>query len=270
MKRTPLILCFIIFLTGFSFGQITADEARSARMDARIKANLEGARRREDIQQPPLRSGIPWGVLTKEQKKLLTPSAEITEKYKNFLKGSKTGIAKLLPNPKCDPRVLNVNNVKCLQMIPIIGNGSRYSFKEKTHLKPLLTDISFTDDVFSSGFWGLFVDLENADINLIDSGMEEIKFLNSFALPKKQSELLPQMLQLQKGFVSNNKFYSTRIPAKSNNTYAMRSASHYYDGSKYVFNDITVAFRVVEKDSDGAVTLIWKELKKGKNVKVSR
>ena len=50
-------------------------------------------------------------------------------------------------------------------------------------------------------------------------------------------------------------FYKTHLPAIINNTYILRGI-HYSD------SDVLVAFRVVRKDADDSVIILWKLLKK--------
>jgi len=53
------------------------------------------------------------------------------------------------------------------------------------------------------------------------------------------------------------------LPVKVNTTYLLRSIN-------YVASDVLVAFRVVRKDSDGSIIIIWKLLKNYPRPKLAR
>ena len=57
------------------------------------------------------------------------------------------------------------------------------------------------------------------------------------------------------GFKEGERTYTDRLAAVAGNTYALRSVN--YDNS-----DVLVVFRVVRRDDDGSVVLLWKMLKR--------
>ena len=275
MRKTGFTFLLILGLSSLLTGQTNDDERRTANTDRERKAHNEMINRVEN-QRPPLKKIQRfYGKLTKEQKKRITPSEADYSKYTLFLKSPGTGIVKILPNPKCDLRIVNAVDLKCAQALPIAGMGSSYSFSKESHSTPFRYDISFTDNNLSVGFRdtlsGLIIDLGNSDINSINLNTEEIQFLTNFLPAKSNSEVLKQREQFAKGFESKGRVYTTKSFARLNTTYALRSVN-YYKARYYrlvdYYDDITLVFRIVNIDSEGAITLIWKELRKKANVRL--
>lgn len=275
MKKIGFTFFLILGLSNLFFGQTNDDERRTANTDRERKAYNEMIGRAEKQEPPRRKIKQFYGKLTKEQKKRITPSQDDYSKYKRFLESSGTGIVKILPNPKCDLRVVNADDLKCAQALPILGMGSSYSFSEQSYSTPFRYDISFTDNNLSVGFkstlLGLIIDLGDSDINSVNLNSEEIQFLTSFLPAKPHSEVLKQREQLAKGFELKGRMYTTQSLAKLNTTYAMRSVNYYkvrYYRLVDFYDDITLVFRIVNIDSEGGITLIWKELKKKSNIKL--
>ena len=270
IKRIGFILfCFLTFST-LVFGQLTTEQEYERKGVKETLERLENQR----VSLPKIKRF--YGKLTKEQEKRITPSDENVTKYRQFLNLSKTGIVKILPNPKCDPRIVNANDLKCIQGLPIVGMGSRYSFSEESHSVLFKSDISYSDNNLSVGFTplllGLIVDLGDLDINSVNPNTEEIQFLTRFLPAKRFSEIPKQRELFAKGFEYNGKIYNTKVLAGLNRTFAMRSVNYYrvryYRWVNY-YDDITLIFRIIDIDSEGEITLIWKELKKDSKLKIS-
>ena len=287
MKRLSLIICFVLILANFLFAQTVEDYSRlegNKSAEIRQSEQMETARSArslpglgESLPKMPFRKKIYSGKLSKEQKKLIIPSEENLLKYKQFLETPKTGIVKILSDPKCDANVVDANNLKCVNVIPIYGYGAMYSFSEETHTKPNTAEIFLIDDFFKVGFLGnfssLIVDLGDKDINSIGENTEEAKVLSSIAPVKVYSKFLSQKQIIDKGISFNGRNYKTGVLAKINHAYILRSIKYYsirYFALEYYYDDITIAFRVVEKDSEGNMTLIWKELARKKKVNLAR
>lgn len=66
-----------------------------------------------------------------------------------------------------------------------------------------------------------------------------------------------QKKQLINGVEINGRLYKNNVVMKIDTTYLLRSVNYSFERS---FKEITVVFRVIRKDDDGSVVLIWKEL----------
>ena len=66
-----------------------------------------------------------------------------------------------------------------------------------------------------------------------------------------------QKKQLINGVEINGRLYKNNVVMKIDTTYLLRSVNYSFERS---FKEISVVFRVIRKDDDGSVVLIWKEL----------
>lgn len=209
----------------------------------------------------------------KEQKKLLEPNPLDLTKHSRFLNQPNTGIFRLLPDPGCDE---NVNVIradrKCLEAIP---QSAFYSFREKEHTVQHLSDVRLKNDHFisdgklSQSFLVMLGDVRLEDVSLETDGLD---YMQNFAAIAEGEEARNQFLQLLRGVKSEDFLYRKILPVSVNTTYALRAVA--FRGSLYqTFRgmrydildgdnriDITVAFRIIRKNDDGSLTLLWKEL----------
>jgi hypothetical protein len=172
---------------------------------------------------------------------------------------------------------LDVNNLKCVNALPIYGNGAHYSFSKKSHGKFNAAEIALRDNSFRVGFLGnfsgLIVDLGEVDINSVNENREEAVVLQSIVPVKAFSKFPSQKRVLDKGISVNGKHYQTDAPAEINHTYIVRLVRYYtvfYFMSEHYYDEILIAFRVVEKDSDGNATLLWKKITQKKNIHLEK
>lgn len=276
MRQINFVFLFILIFSGLAAGQNTnpdpdpTGEGRRAavehlRRDSSSKmAQMENAR-------PTLPQIKRWyGRLTKEQKKLLSPTEEDFAQHSEFLKKSKTGLAKLFPNPKCHEIVVDAGDENCINAFPIPGRGAFYSFRKKSHSEAFWWDIHFVENSFTVDFRknsGLTVNLGNVPLESINLETAEIKSLKDFPLVS-----VPKARSNQQVSFSNEieiKKYAVRALARENTTYAIRTVIYkgirhprvpVSYGLKVFYNDVITVFRVVKQNSDGSVILIWREL----------
>ncbi|HSK73039.1 MAG TPA: hypothetical protein VK892_15170 [Pyrinomonadaceae bacterium] len=210
-----------------------------------------------------------------EQKKQLQASAEDLAKHAQFLEQPKTGIFRLLPESGCNENKYVINaSPDCLNYIP---DSSYYSFREKEHTAEILSDIRLEKGyLISDGILTQGILVELGDISLKDVSLESdgLDFLRNYVPETLSKDAYKQFLQITKGIGINNFFYRKALPANENSTYALRviayKASIFQTFRRFRYNilegdkriDLTLAFRVIRKDADGSVTLLWKELER--------
>jgi hypothetical protein len=97
-----------------------------------------------------------------------------------------------------------------------------------------------------------FGDVPLQQVTLEDS---RLRFLTAYIPPAKEPDARSEARQSGKGFTVDEVNYQSRLPAKLNNTYVLRSIN-------YNNSDVLVAFRVVSTDIDGSAVILWKFLKK--------
>ena len=189
------------------------------------------------------------------EKRFLAPSEEDRAAYAEFLQQPHTGLFRLLPRDVYESEVYKKN----LKTLTLRGGGAYYSFARLTHEYGYGSDIELNSGYLSVGFAGAdfgmltkLVDLPFEEITLEHSG---VRFLAAYnppgELPKARIE---QRRFGGRGVTIDNELYQTRMPVEVDTTYLLRSIN--YDTS-----DVLVAFRVVRKDSDGSVIIVWKLLK---------
>jgi len=218
---------------------------------------------------------------TKEQKKQLLPKAEDLQAYAQFLAQPKTGIFRLLPDLECEMNSLVIKaDETCLKAIP---ESSFYSFREQEHTREIQADIRLKNNyLVSDGILsqGILVNLGDVALQNVTTESAGLKFLNDYAPQELNKEAQEQFLQMANGIKSGGYEYRTIVSANENTTYAMRvvaykgSVVRSYRGFRFDLLqgdkriDLILAFRVIRRDKDGGLTLVWKELARRKSPKI--
>ena len=179
---------------------------------------------------------------------LLAPSAEDRKAYAEFLAQPGTGLVRLLPREQWDGK------------LSTRGGGAYYSFTSRTHEYGNGSDVELQQNYFSVGFaganFGFMLNLGDAPLETLSDEADAVRFMASFQTPSPLPEARKAQRQFAGGGARDGQWtYKDRLPVVAGSTYVLRSVN--YDTS-----DVLVAFRVVRKDSDGSVVLVWKLLKK--------
>lgn len=209
----------------------------------------------------------------KEQKKVLEPNQSDLTKYSRFLDQPNTGIFRLLPDLKCEGNINIIRaDKKCLEAIP---QSSFYSFREREHTPQHLSDIRLVNDyLISDGMLSQSFLVKLGDVKLEDVSLETdgLNFMQNFSAIAESVEAREQFLNFARGVKSEDFVYRKMLPVNENTTYALRAVAfranlyQTFRGFRYDMLggdnriDITVAFRVIRKNDDGSLTLLWKEL----------
>lgn len=210
----------------------------------------------------------------KDLKKLDFNQQDFTN-FAPFLREKNTGLIKLLPDAGCDKgtSVLVVTEA-CLKY-DFPGAGSAYSFRLADYRSHQLSDLIFSGDRFySNSVWtqGIFVTVGDVPLEQLNLQTPELKYLVDFQPSNEQEKALTFQKQLLNGVKANGFLYTQVVGLEENTTYALRSVAYngkFYREVKGVIydefsfdkrKDILVGFRVIRKESDGGVTVLWKEL----------
>jgi hypothetical protein len=176
------------------------------------------------------------------EKKLLAPSEEDRAAFAAFLRQPDTGIIRLIPREN-----------------KLTIGGAYYSFSRLTHEYGYGSDIELQQDYLSVGFAGAdFGMLTNlGDVPLEDIVVEQpaLRFLAGYETPRREPDARSEYRRVSEGFTSDGASYRNRLPVEVKTTYLLRSIN--YDQA-----DVLVTFRVVRKDIDRSVIIVWKLLKK--------
>jgi hypothetical protein len=229
MRPSRLVLAFLVLLalSPTAFAQ-KRDRAEVAGDVARLRAEMDALL-----------------VRAKEKEaELLDAPAEDKRAFAGFLSRPGTGLVRLLPRDEYE--------------LFVRGGGAFYSFSRRTHEYGRGSDIEWQGEGFNVGFagadFGLFVSL--GDVPLEDVTLETpgVGPLAEFDAPADTAKAREQYTRSMAGFEAEGRSYRKEVPAKVNQAYVVRSVN-------YGESDVLVAFRVVRKDSDGSVVLLWKMLK---------
>jgi hypothetical protein len=201
------------------------------------------------------------------EKKLLMvdPSDETT--FAQILAQPGTGIIRLLPFYS-NRGVVSVAEPEAYRRPGFTYFAATYSFSKRKHgsclngwhvslglgwaelrLKDGILGAAITEDSM-----GLMVRLGDVPLESVTIQTAGVAELNNLTPPADHIAAKTIFENSLRGVKVGEFTYGSRIPANLNATYALRSTMR---GRA----DVLVAFRVVRKDSDGNITLLWKKLK---------
>lgn len=205
-----------------------------AQADARAQAAAEIESLRAQIKE---REGV-----------LLAPSKEDKRAHALFLAQPGTGLIRLLPREKWDGK------------LSMRGGGAYYSFVRLTHEYGRGNDIELQQDSLSVGFagadFGFMLNLGDTPLELLSLDAEALRFPSTFKAPSAEADARAAHRSFWEPGRSEGEFvYKSNLPVVVGSTYVVRSIN--YDDS-----DVLVAFRILRRDADGSVVLLWKMLEK--------
>ncbi|MGI8556202.1 MAG: hypothetical protein ACR2LT_07595 [Pyrinomonadaceae bacterium] len=219
--------------------------------------------------------------LTDEQKMLLKPNDQDLIAYADFLKQPNTGLIKLFPDAGCQDNAEIVRaDAECLGWIP---NSSFYSFRRNKYINQSVADIRYKDGFFiSDGLLAQGIMAALGDISLENVSLEKnnLRLLANYKPEPKARDAAEQSEKITAGIKIGDYTYRNIWQAVENTTYALRVIAYrgvyYVPFRGYPFNildgdtrkDVIIVFRVVRKDTDGSVTLLWKELDRKDSPKI--
>lgn len=212
---------------------------------------------------------------TKEELEILSPNVEETNKYADFLRQPNTGLIKLAADLGCAENTkVVVATADCLKYT-MPGAGTSFSFRTKNYRIRRLADLTFTNNSFQATgvlLHGIFVKIGDVPLENVNLQTKGLNYLVSFQPETDYEKARSLDRQLSEGIFSDGFQYRRGFYAVENITYVLRSIA--YNGkyfravegvayNEFAFDkrrDVIVSFRIVRKDSDGSVTILWKEL----------
>ncbi|MEP6903576.1 MAG: hypothetical protein ABJA66_17770 [Actinomycetota bacterium] len=233
-----------------------------------VKSNAEAKIFRDNIQ--PL-----YREPTKLEMETLVPNSEDIKTFSALLLQKNTGLIKLVPEKNCGEKANIVNVTPDCAKYTMPGGGASFSFRTENYRIQHLADLNYTGRSFRAFgvlAHGIFVNLGDVPIDKIDLKSAGMSFLADFQPANDFKEAQEIAMKLDVGIKNETYFYKNLLPVAENTTYAVRSIA--YQGTimrsiqGLTYNeleidkrkDVIVVFRVVRRDSDGSVTILWKEL----------
>lgn len=222
---------------------------------------------------------------TKKELALLAPADADKHRYAEFLRTANSGLIKLVSDKGCAANAkIIVATADCLAL-SMPGAGSSYSFRKRNYGIARLADVTFTENSFQATgkhLHGIFVNIGDVPLETINLQTNGLGFLTEFKpeVDFQKAKYLDE--QLTAGVKKGGFVYRRALRAVDNTTYVLRSIA--YRGtylravSGLTYNelavdkrfDVTVAFRIVRRHDDGAVTILWKQLARQTSPKTKR
>ena len=180
--------------------------------------------------------------------KLLAPSEEDSAAYAQFLRQPDTGLIRLLPREVYDKETT----------LTIRGGGAYYSFVRLTHAYGRGSDIALEQGFLSVGFagadYGMLIRIGDVPLEQVNTEHPGVRFLSAYSAVSEEPQARLEQRRFGTGTTFDGITYSERLRAEVNTTYVVRSIN-------YSDSDVLVAFRVIRKDRDGSLIILWRLLK---------
>jgi hypothetical protein len=222
---------------------------------------------------------------TKKELKAIAPRADLFKQYAEFLRRPNTGLTRLAEDKGCaDNTRVVVATDDCLKYT-MPGAGSAFSFRTQSYRLPRLADLLYTNKSFQASgvlLHGIFVNLGDVPLEDVNLQTKGLKFLLDFQPEPDYEKGKALDERLTEGIAHDGFLYRRGLYTVENATFALRSIAYsgkYFRSVKNVtYNefdydrrrDITVVFRLVAKDADGSVTILWRELEQKESPEIKR
>lgn len=206
----------------------------------------------------------------------LTVSDQLLAKYADFLRTKGTGLVKLSSDSSCVAASdVIVASEHCLPF-NIPGAGTAFSFRTESYRLPRLADLILLNGQFKTGGvfqQVIFADIGDVAIDIVTMDAPSIAYLANAKPAVDSDEFTRFDNELLAGIENGGIVYRKNHPATMNTTFALRSLA--YRGKSlrtldgFVYNeleydkrkDVIVVFRIVDKESNGNLTILWKKLR---------
>src|ERR1044072_1277730 len=179
---------------------------------------------------------------------LLAPSDEDRKAFAEFLARPDTGLIRLLPRENWDGKLSKR------------GGGAFYSFARQTHEYGQGSDLALERGQLMVGFvgadFGFMIDLNGMPLEDGSEDTARVRLMASFKVPTTEADARAATRQFGSHEGPNSPWnYRSKLPVIAGQTYALRSINYHR-------SDVLIAFRIVRRDADGSVVLLWKLMKR--------
>ena len=221
----------------------------------------EAARRREEMEN--------WN----KTKQMLRPPNAYYERFAELLKNENIHLARIFVEKNCgEGKSVSVEELeRCDGVPPVKGGGSFYSFRlrENYVFGRDWWDIHYTGNRLAVGndsVQTIIADIgaiHLSDVNLKNKAFE---FLKNYKPVQSLAEIKEKYKILEKGVVFNDYTYSNSAAVNFDSTYILRSIAYRLNEEPLRTNlgrgiDLFVAFKIVGRERDGSLVILWKQLK---------
>ncbi len=234
-------------------------------------------------------------------------SVKYLDKFDSFLEKENTGIFVLSANFDCKKQEVISTGSRCAKVIPNTYAFSFRARRYPTDTLGDISFNNGFLTVGGLLAPAIIVRLGSRPLESLSLESFGVKPLVDFVRAKNKRQLRPQFKQIAAGMINGNNLFSNRTKALTGNTYVVRliayriwdrastSVQRAVANSRYrrstigmhdfkpniaditveqrrgrsYRRDIIVAFRIVGKDADGRITLLWKELSNRKSPRIT-
>jgi hypothetical protein len=188
----------------------------------------------------------------------LRPTKAEYATHAEFLKQPHVGLVRLLP-PSL--KVVSVDQLgKEKPAGPKVpGGGAYYSFTKLNHVPGYWADLKLSEGnlevAFGPDVVGAITILGDVPLDSLTSDSPGVSTLATYARPLMSDRAKRDNERFKSGVTLAGYSLLTQAPVHENTTYALRSIA-------YGRSDLLVTVRVVKKNDDGSVLLLWKRIDK--------
>jgi len=224
---------------------------------------------------------------TKDELQMVAPDPSLFERYREFLTRPNAGLFKLVPDAGCAENTKVIAASEACMKFTFPGAGNSYSFRTRNYRIKSLADLTFSEaqlQVNGVLTHGVLVSLGDVPLDSVSLQTAALKYLIQFQPSTGFKEANTINESLDRGVKRDGFLYSRSVAAIENNTYALRSIAYRgkvmnaVKGIPYNVldfdkrRDIIVAFRIVQKDADGSISILWNQLsdQEAPKIKVER
>lgn len=200
-------------------------------------------------------------------------------RYRSFLNDQKTGIFKLFPDIGCVTKnVIRVDG-ECTSFVP---ESADFSFRTIAYTHPYYHDLALKNGEFvSKGFFSeaFLVSLGDVPIEGVTAASRGIRYLSDLEPGNSVAAVRETLVQLKLGIDHDGYHYSNATTPAKDTTYGLRVSAFriantlppvaagismmelkFLSLARDKRDDILIVFRVIRKDDNGGLTIVWKEL----------
>ena len=198
-------------------------------------------------------------LLFSSERKLLEPAAELRKQYETLLSQPGTGIFKLLLEERSTANgAVSVEELKDKKpVLSLLGGGAYYSFTKRKHDPNEWVDIAILNGTLKTGLagscLGVMTIIGDVPLEMVKPDSYGVDHLNKFMPPTDFSTASNRFSQNATGYEVEGLIYKSAMPIVLNQVYVLRS-------TLYQRGDQLIAFRIIQQDKDGALTVVWKKL----------
>lgn len=205
----------------------------------------------------------------------IAPRPGTGNKYRDFLRRPNTGMFRLVVDTGCaeNSKVITATDDCVKYTMP--GAGNSFSFRTRNYRIKGLADLTYSDNslrITGMMMHGILVNLGDVPIEEVFLQTRGVQYPAAFQPVTDFETARAKDEQIVGGVERDGFLYKRSLPANENATYVLRAVAYrgklfrtvrgvsYNEMDFDKRRDVIIAFRVVYRDTDGSLTIVWQEL----------